>query len=78
MRAIWGHLKEQRKVKPPRTKKLTEAIKSRVTPHEKEFLAAVAQDSGASLSQWLRKVSLQAAGAIPEVQKLLDQKGIKL
>ncbi len=63
-------------MQPPRTKKLTELIRSRVTPHEKEVLEAVAQDSGTSLSQWLRKVSLQSAGAIPEVQKLLDRKGM--
>jgi len=59
---------------PPRQKKLTEGIRSRVTPPEKALLVAVAQDSGATLSQWLRRVSLQAAGAMPEVQKLLNRK----
>jgi len=44
-----------------------------VTPAEKELLVAVSQDAGATLSQWVRKVSLQAAGAIPEVQKLLNK-----
>jgi len=39
---------------------------------------AVAQDSGATLSQWLRRVSLQAAGAMPEVQKLLNRKDEEL
>ena len=61
-------------MQPPRTKKLTELIRSRVTPQEKEVLEAVAQDSGTSLSQWLRRVSLQSAGAMPQVQKLLNQK----
>ena len=60
-------------MQPPRTKRLTEAIRSRVTPAEKELLVAVSQDAGATLSQWVRKVSLQAAGAIPEVQKLLNK-----
>ena len=63
---------------PPRQKKLTEGIRSRVTPAEKELLVAVSQDAGATLSQWVRKVSLQAAGAMPEVQKLLNRKDEEL
>lgn len=48
-------------MKPGRSKKLTALLRSRATPEEKELLRSAAQKSGATLSQWLRHVSLEAA-----------------
>jgi len=54
--------KESALKQPPRLKKLTASLRSRVMPEEKQLLTEQAQQSGATLSQWARKVLLEAAG----------------
>jgi uncharacterized protein (DUF1778 family) len=48
-------------MKPGRSKKLTALLRSRLMPEEKELLTEVARGSGATLSQWTRKVCMDAA-----------------
>jgi hypothetical protein len=44
-----------------RSKTLTALLRSRATPEEKKILQSAARRAGATLSQWLRHVSLEAA-----------------
>jgi uncharacterized protein (DUF1778 family) len=54
----------------PRNKKLTAVLRARLMPQEKELLTVVAEESGATLSQWSRKVLLEAAGAWKDREQL--------
>jgi hypothetical protein len=41
-------------------------------PHEKELLTCVAEDTGATLSQWARKTLLEAAGGWKDREQIVS------
>jgi uncharacterized protein (DUF1778 family) len=55
----------QSKKKAPEKPKKDDVIRMRVSAEQKEAIVAAAERDGLELSQWLRRLALREAGALP-------------